>query len=83
VVATLTEDGACGACYGMVPLQLQNEIRRGSALLRCEACGVILTAEPEPEPEEVTPVQSESGEPELEETEPADAETARSESPGA
>ncbi len=81
VVATLTEDGACGACYGMVPLQLQNEIRRGSALLRCEACGVILTAEPEPE--EVTPVQSESGEPESEETESADIEAAQSESPGA
>jgi uncharacterized protein len=47
VVATLTDDGACGACFGMVPLQLQNEIRRGSRMLRCESCGVILTAEPE------------------------------------
>jgi predicted nucleic acid-binding Zn-ribbon protein len=43
-VADLTEDGACGHCYGMVPLQLQNEIRHGSALVRCESCGVILTA---------------------------------------
>jgi uncharacterized protein len=52
VVAVLTEDGACGNCFNMVPLQLQNEIRGGGGgLARCEACGVILTAEPEPEPE--------------------------------
>ncbi len=51
VVAVLTEDGACGSCFGVVPLQLQNEVRRGETLLRCEACGVILSAEPEPEPE--------------------------------
>ncbi|MEQ1856911.1 MAG: hypothetical protein ABL963_10590 [Longimicrobiales bacterium] len=43
-VADLTEDGACGHCYGMVPLQLRNEIRHGRGLNRCEACGVILTA---------------------------------------
>lgn len=43
-VSDLTEDGACGHCYGMVPLQLQNEIRHGASLIRCEACGVILTA---------------------------------------
>ena len=49
-VADLTEDGACGHCYGMVPLQLQNEIRHGTALIRCESCGVILTA-PGEEPE--------------------------------
>lgn len=49
-VADLTEDGACGHCYGMVPLQLQNEIRHGSSLIRCEACGVILSA-PGEEPE--------------------------------
>ena len=29
-VAELTEDGACGHCFGMVPLQLQNEIRHGA-----------------------------------------------------
>jgi predicted nucleic acid-binding Zn-ribbon protein len=86
VVAVLTEDGACGACYGMVPLQLQNEIRRGSGLLRCEACGVILTAEPEPEEE--TPASSGPGQLESEgsaseEMEPADIEAAQSESPGA
>lgn len=49
-VAELTEDGACGHCFGMVPLQSQNEIRHGERLIRCEACGVILAA-PEPEPE--------------------------------
>jgi len=52
-VAALTEDGACGNCYGMVPLQLQNEIRHGDALIRCEACGVILAA---PGPEDAAPV---------------------------
>lgn len=41
-VAPLTEDGACGHCFGMVPIQLRNEIRHGAALIRCEACGVIL-----------------------------------------
>mgnify|MGYP001043928697 CR=1 FL=1 len=50
-VAPLTQDGACGHCYGMVPLQLQTEVRHGSELIRCEQCGVILAA-PEPEPEE-------------------------------
>jgi predicted nucleic acid-binding Zn-ribbon protein len=51
-VAELTEDGACGHCFGMVPLQVQNEIRHGAGLIRCEACGVILAA-PDPEaPEE-------------------------------
>lgn len=47
-VAELTDDGACGNCYGMVPLQVQNEIRHGATLIRCEACGVILAA-PDPE----------------------------------
>jgi NADH-ubiquinone oxidoreductase chain 1 len=46
-VAELTEDGACGNCFGMVPLQHQNEVRHGESLIRCEACGVILAA-PEP-----------------------------------
>lgn len=50
-VAELTEDGACGHCFGMVPLQGQNEVRHGSALIRCEACGVILAA---PDPESAT-----------------------------
>lgn len=43
-VAELTEDGACGHCFGMVPLQLRNEVRHGLTLIRCEACGVILAA---------------------------------------
>jgi predicted nucleic acid-binding Zn-ribbon protein len=46
-VAELTIDGACGNCFGIVPLQSQNEVRHGSALIRCEACGVIIAA-PEP-----------------------------------
>jgi predicted nucleic acid-binding Zn-ribbon protein len=49
-VADLTEDGACGHCYGIVPLQVQNEVRHGTSLIRCEACGVILSA-PGAEPE--------------------------------
>ncbi len=51
VVAPLTEDGVCGNCFGLIPLQKQNEIRQAEALHRCEGCGVILTSEPEPEPE--------------------------------
>jgi predicted nucleic acid-binding Zn-ribbon protein len=47
-VAELTDDGACGNCFGIVPLQHQNEVRHGESLIRCEACGVILAAaEPE------------------------------------
>lgn len=42
-VAELTFDGACGHCYGMVPLQVRNEIGHGGEMIRCEACGVILT----------------------------------------
>jgi predicted nucleic acid-binding Zn-ribbon protein len=44
-VSELTDDGACGHCFGVIPLQLQNEIRHGTALIRCEACGVILAAQ--------------------------------------
>jgi predicted nucleic acid-binding Zn-ribbon protein len=43
-VATLTPDGACGHCFSMIPLQIQNEVRHGASLIRCEACGVILAA---------------------------------------
>ena len=43
-VATLTPDGACGHCFGMIPLQVQNEIRSGKALIPCESCGVLLGA---------------------------------------
>jgi predicted nucleic acid-binding Zn-ribbon protein len=52
-VADMTQDGACGHCFGVVPLQVQNEIRHGTSLIRCEACGVILAA-PAPESEEAT-----------------------------
>lgn len=45
VVTALLDDGACGNCYGLVPLQQQNEIRRGDGLHRCEFCGVILSME--------------------------------------
>jgi predicted nucleic acid-binding Zn-ribbon protein len=44
-VATLTPDGACGHCFGMIPLQVQNEIRSGRTLVPCEFCGVLLSAE--------------------------------------
>jgi len=50
-LAALTEDGACGNCFSMIPLQLQQEITRGDSLYRCEACGVILSA-PIPEEDE-------------------------------
>ncbi|HEX6938007.1 MAG TPA: hypothetical protein VF158_01250 [Longimicrobiales bacterium] len=43
VITSLTPDGACGHCFGVIPLQQQWEIRRATSLVRCEACGVILT----------------------------------------
>ncbi len=43
-VAPLTPDGACGHCFGMIPLQVQNEIRKGTVTISCEACGVLLSA---------------------------------------
>lgn len=43
-VSPMTPDGACGHCYAMVPLQVQNELRSGARLVRCEGCGVILAA---------------------------------------
>lgn len=63
VVAPLLEDGACGNCFGMIPLQLRNEIRQGDGIFRCEACGVILTTEPEPILDEalVAPIEVSSG----------------------
>lgn len=41
-VAPLTPDGACSNCYGMVPIQRRNELEHGDAMIRCDACGVIL-----------------------------------------
>ena len=43
-VAPMTDDGACGSCFSVIPLQLQNEIRTRAPLVRCEACGLIVTA---------------------------------------
>ena len=43
-VAPMTEDGACGACFSVIPLQLQNEVRTRAPLIRCEGCGVIVTS---------------------------------------
>ena len=42
-IAPLTPDGACGHCFNMVPLQIQNEVRDGGVLVPCEACGVLLS----------------------------------------
>ena len=46
-VAELTDDGACGNCFSVIPLQVQNEIRHSTGLIRCEGCGVILSPESE------------------------------------
>lgn len=71
-VADLTEDGACGNCFGIVPLQSQNEIRHGTALIRCEACGVILAA-PDPDaPVEEAPEPAEDESAEVEDDAPED-----------
>jgi predicted nucleic acid-binding Zn-ribbon protein len=42
-IAPLTPDGACGHCFNMVPLQIQNEVKDGGVLVPCEACGVLLS----------------------------------------
>ena len=79
-VAELTEDGACGHCFGMVPLQLQNEVRHGTSLIRCEGCGVILAApDPNAPKEEAAPAEApaeeaEATEADAEEAEATDAE---------
>jgi predicted nucleic acid-binding Zn-ribbon protein len=41
-LAPLTEEGACGHCFNVLPLQEQSLVKRGTTLHRCEACGVIL-----------------------------------------
>lgn len=73
VVAPLLEDGACGNCFGVVPLQLQNEIRHSSSLIRCEACGVILSADLEPEPDPPAQTEEEDEAEEDQAVDPADA----------
>jgi uncharacterized protein len=42
VLAPLTDEGACGSCFNVLPVQEQAVVRRGEVLHRCEACGVIL-----------------------------------------
>ncbi|MDE2980188.1 MAG: hypothetical protein OXU74_03240 [Gemmatimonadota bacterium] len=42
-VAPMTADGACGSCFSVIPLQVQNEIRARAPLVLCEGCGVIVT----------------------------------------
>jgi len=64
-VSEITVDGACGHCFGMVPLQVQNEIRHGEALIRCEACGVILAAADPDQPTE-SPASTGGAEPSAE-----------------
>ena len=54
-VSELTHDGACGHCFGVVPLQLQNEVRHGASLIRCEVCGVIRAA---PSPQDASATQA-------------------------
>jgi len=49
-VSPMTDDGACGHCFAMIPLQVQNEIRAGARMVCCESCGVIV-APPLPEVE--------------------------------
>ena len=44
-VSELTNDGACGNCFSVIPLQTQNEIRHSAGMMRCEECGVILSPE--------------------------------------
>jgi predicted nucleic acid-binding Zn-ribbon protein len=66
-LAPLTEDGACGNCFTVIPPQVQNEIRHGTALIRCEGCGVILGAPLPEDLEPPTPEASDTG-PEAEDT---------------
>jgi uncharacterized protein len=42
VLAPMTEEGACGNCFNILPVQEQTMIGRGETLHRCEGCGVIL-----------------------------------------
>jgi len=68
-VAALTQDGACGNCYSVIPLQLQSEILHSEVMIRCEGCGVILTP-----PTEEGDVEAEgSGEPTVAPEEESDA----------
>jgi predicted nucleic acid-binding Zn-ribbon protein len=46
-LAPLSPEGACGNCFNVLPIQQQSEVRREGALVRCEACGVILYPQPD------------------------------------
>jgi uncharacterized protein len=41
-LAPITDEGACGNCFNILPVQEQSVVRRGETLHRCEGCGVIL-----------------------------------------
>jgi uncharacterized protein len=43
-LAPMSDEGACGNCFNILPVQEQSVIRRGETLHRCEGCGVILYA---------------------------------------
>ena len=76
-VAPMTEDGACGACFSVIPLQVQHEIRGVARLVLCESCGVIVTA---PVPEEALPQAKED--PSAGDGEAAEADAPEGDSPG-
>ena len=59
-VTRMTLNGACGVCFSLIPLQLQNEILTTAPLIRCEACGVIVTA-PLPAETEASPESANDG----------------------
>lgn len=59
-VTRMTVNGACGVCFSLIPLQLQNEILTTAPLIRCEACGVIVTA-PLPAEAEASPESANDG----------------------
>ena len=73
-LSLLTEDGACGNCFSMVPLQLQQEIRDGADLIRCEGCGVILVAPDEQDAREAEEAAAKQAEAEAAEADDAEAE---------
>ncbi len=77
-VSNLTDDGACGHCFNMVPLQIRTEIRSGTKMIRCEACGVILTP-PGPELPEAPATQQDAPEAKVDDSEVDDSEVDDSE----
>lgn len=41
-LAPLTDEGACGNCFNILPVQEQAVVRNAQSLHRCEGCGAIL-----------------------------------------